>query len=163
MTAPAPSHTRTQITQAIPSCHPYAKITHKVRKFASHVVHSRMQLTLHATRRTRKFASRLVHAMSAWSVNSRRAPSRHCRNARDGVEDYGYAWNDHPPLPRPRPPSRAPQFCHHISLREAAIAPVSRRPCRGHLTKHGYANESCATPCECCALCLPPSPRLPCR
>ena len=40
-----------------------------------------MQLTLHATRRTPHGASRLVLAMSAWSVKTRRAPSRHCRDA----------------------------------------------------------------------------------
>ena len=53
--------------------------THKVRKSASQVVLIRMQLTLHATRRTPHGASRLAHAMSAWSVNSRRASSPHCR------------------------------------------------------------------------------------
>ena len=41
-----------------------------------------MQLTLYATCRTPHGASRLVHAMSAWSVKTRRAPSRHCRDAR---------------------------------------------------------------------------------
>ena len=40
-----------------------------------------MQLTLHATRRTRHGASRLVQAMSASSVKTRRAPSRHHRDA----------------------------------------------------------------------------------
>ena len=42
---------------------------------------SRMQLTLHATRRAPHGASCLVLAMSAWSVKTRRAPSRHCRDA----------------------------------------------------------------------------------
>ena len=43
----------------------------------------RMQLTLHATRRTpHGGASRVVLAMSAWSVKTRRAPSRHCRVVR---------------------------------------------------------------------------------
>ena len=41
-----------------------------------------MQLTLRATRRTRHGASRLVYTMSAWSVKTGRAPSRHCRDAR---------------------------------------------------------------------------------
>ena len=41
-----------------------------------------MQLTLHATRRTPHGASRLVLAMSAWSVKTRRAPSRHRKDAR---------------------------------------------------------------------------------
>ena len=56
--------------------------THKVRKSTSHVVLSKMQLTLHATRRTPHGASRLVHAMSVLAVKTRRAPSRHWRNAR---------------------------------------------------------------------------------
>ena len=43
---------------------------------------SRMQLTLHTTRRIRRGASRLLPVMSAWSVKTRRAPSRHCRDAR---------------------------------------------------------------------------------
>ena len=42
----------------------------------------KMQFTLHATRRTPHRASRLVQAMSAWLVKTRRAPSRHSRNAR---------------------------------------------------------------------------------
>ena len=37
---------------------------------------------LHATHLTPRGASRLMQAMSAWSVKTRRAPSRHCRNAR---------------------------------------------------------------------------------
>ena len=51
-------------------------------KSASQAVLSRMQLTLHATRLTPHGASRLVQAMSAWSVKTRHAPSRHCRDAR---------------------------------------------------------------------------------
>ena len=43
---------------------------------------SRMQLTLHATRPTPHGASRLVQAMPVWSVKTRRAPSRHGRDAR---------------------------------------------------------------------------------
>ena len=42
-----------------------------------------MQFTLHATRRrTPHGASRLVQAMSAWLAKTRRAPSRHSRDAR---------------------------------------------------------------------------------
>ena len=37
---------------------------------------------LHATRRTPHGTSRLMHAMSAWSVKTRRAASRHSRDAR---------------------------------------------------------------------------------
>ena len=42
----------------------------------------RMQFTLHATRRTPHGESRLVQAMSAWLVETRRAPSQHIRDAR---------------------------------------------------------------------------------
>ena len=62
--------------QFVRRCHPYA------RKSASQALLSRMQLTLHATRRTPHGASRLVLAMSAWSVKTRRAPFRYCRDAR---------------------------------------------------------------------------------
>ena len=41
-----------------------------------------MQLTLHATRRSPHGASRLVRAMSTWLAKTRRAPSRHCWDAR---------------------------------------------------------------------------------
>ena len=63
-------HTGKQ-NQSIRRCHPYA------RKSASRAVLSVMQLTIQATRRTPHGASRLVLAMSAWSVKTRRAPSRH--------------------------------------------------------------------------------------
>ena len=43
---------------------------------------SRMYLSLHATRRTPHGASRFQQAMSAWSVKTRRAPSRHYKDAR---------------------------------------------------------------------------------
>ena len=61
--------------KSVRCCHPYA------RKSASKAVLSRKQLTL-ATRRTPHGASRLVQAMSAWWVKTRRAPSRHFRDAR---------------------------------------------------------------------------------
>ena len=41
-----------------------------------------MQLTLYAIHPTPHGASCLVQAMSTWSVKTRRAPSRHCGNAR---------------------------------------------------------------------------------
>ena len=85
-------HTR-KINQSIRRCHPYAT------KSASRAFLSGMQLTLCATRPTPHGASRLAQAMSAWSVKTRRAPSRHCRNARV----YGHATsamhqNEYPPL-----------------------------------------------------------------
>ena len=45
-------------------------------------VFGRVHFTLHATHRTPHGASLLVQAMSAWSVKTRRAPSRHSRDAR---------------------------------------------------------------------------------
>ena len=67
-----------------------------------------MQLTLHVTRRTPHGASRLVQTISTWSVKTRRAPSRHCREARV----YGHTTTaihdiEYPPPPRPRPAFRA--------------------------------------------------------
>ena len=59
-----------------------------------------MQLTLQATRRKRCGTSRLVLAMSAWSIKTRRAPSRHCRGAR--VYDHTTTAmhdNEYPPPP----------------------------------------------------------------
>ena len=42
---------------------------------------------------------RLVYAMSAWSVKTRRALSRHCRDARvygyTSKYDYDYAWDEY--------------------------------------------------------------------
>ena len=46
----------------------------------------RTQFTLHANRQTPLGASRSVQVMSAWSVKTRHAPSRHCR----GVMVYGH-------------------------------------------------------------------------
>ena len=64
----------------------------------------------HATRPTTHGASRLVQAMFAWSVKTRRIPSRHCRHARV----YGHTTtamhdNEYPPFitstPAPVPTS----------------------------------------------------------
>ena len=49
---------------------------------AALAVFGRMQLTLHATRSIPHGASRLVQEMSARSLKSRRAPSRHCSDTR---------------------------------------------------------------------------------
>ena len=56
--------------------------SYEKKKCASQAILSRMQLTLHATRRTPDGALRLVQAKSAWSVKTRRAPSRHCSDTR---------------------------------------------------------------------------------
>ena len=75
---------------------------HKVPKSVLRVVLGRMRFTLRATRRTPHGAMRLVHAMSAWLVKTRRAPSRHSRDARV----YGHTTTamhilSTPPLPPP--------------------------------------------------------------
>ena len=64
-----------------------------------------MQLIFHVSRRTPHDASRLVLAMSAWSVEIRRAPSRHCRDARvfGHTTTAMHEYRVHPP---PAPTSR---------------------------------------------------------
>ena len=59
---------------------PFDAAFHMQESPAHKAVLSRMQLTLHGTRRTLQGAARLVLAISAWSVKTRRAPSRHCRD-----------------------------------------------------------------------------------
>ena len=68
-----------------------------------------MQLTLHATRQTPHGASRFLLAMSACSVKTRCAPSRHYRDARV----YGHtttAMNDNE-YTRPDPPIQRTTTC----------------------------------------------------
>ena len=79
MAVPRSGHTINRINSLV--------LSSIARKSASKAVLSRMQLILHATRRTHLGASRLVEALSTWSVKTRRAPSRHCRDARA----YGHA------------------------------------------------------------------------
>ena len=71
----------------------------------------RMQFTLHAARRTPHGASRLVHAISAWLVKTRRAPSRHSRDARV----YGHTTTAMHKLSTPPPPSPARHPFSHPS------------------------------------------------
>ena len=97
------------------------------------MVLSRMQLTLHATRRTLHGASRLVHATSAWSVKTRHAPSRHCRDGEVYSLDTTAMLEMSPPLPPRLPQGRkvpvldakeeisslairsgTPPFCHKL-------------------------------------------------
>ena len=69
---------------------------------------SRMQLTLHATRLTAHGASRLVQAISAWSVKTLRAPSRHCRDARV----YGHTTTAMHVTSTTPSPHLSPHGCH---------------------------------------------------
>ena len=97
------------------------------RKSASKVVRCRMQLPPHATRRTPHGASLLVLAMSAWSVKTQRAPSRHCRDTNvDGRTTT--AMHDM------RPPSRRPRINECAGIRPntapVASAQLSDRPLR---------------------------------
>ena len=77
---------------------------HQVPKSVLRAVLERMQFTLHATRRTPHGASRLVQAMSVWLVKSRRAPSRHSRDARV----YGHTTTAMHKLSTPPPPPAKP-------------------------------------------------------
>ena len=67
---------------------------------------SLLQLTLHATCPTPNGASTSVQAMFAWSVKTRRAPSRHCRDA--GV--YGHTKMAITHMMRRTPSPRPPRF-----------------------------------------------------
>ena len=72
-------------------------------RLKSKAVLSRMQLTLHVTRRTPHGASRLVQAMSVWSVKTRRALSRHCKDVRVyGHKTTGMLGMSTPPLSLPK-------------------------------------------------------------
>ena len=66
-----------------------------------------MQLPLHATRQAPHGASRLVHAMSACSMKTRHAPSRHCRNARVN----GHTTTAVREMSTPHPPTPSCNWC----------------------------------------------------
>ena len=85
---------------------------HKVPKSVLRAVLRRMQFTLHATCRTPHGASRLVQAMSAWSVKTPRAPSRH---SRDGTV-YGHTTTAMHKLSTPPPPPW--RFCSKCAYEE---------------------------------------------
>ena len=74
---------------------------------------SRMQLTLHATRPTPNDPSRMAQDMSGWSVKTRRAPPRHCRDARV----YGHTTTVMYDMSTPTPPRPAP----HVALRLESV------------------------------------------
>ena len=84
---------------------------HKVPKSVLRaVLGRRMPFTLHATFRTRHGGSRLVQAMSVWLVKTRRAPSRHSRDARvEGLwsYDHGHAQTEYTPPPNILPQTSA--------------------------------------------------------
>ena len=71
-----------------------------------------MQFTLHAAaRRTPHGAARLVQTISAWLVKTRRAPSRHSRDARVyGLYNYGHTQLEWGPPSPPPPPAPLPLF-----------------------------------------------------
>ena len=70
-----------------------------------------MQLTLNTTHLTPHGASRLVQVMSAWSVKTRRAPSRHCRDARV----YGHTTTAMHGMRTPPPRPTLMPHCPEIS------------------------------------------------
>ena len=89
----------------------------------------RMQFIVHVTRRTPHGASRLVPAMSAWLVITRRAPSRHSRDAR---VYGGHAQTEHTPAPPPFPPYPRPwlrmKWVHFSPPPFPTLHPVPIRP-----------------------------------
>ena len=96
----------------------------------------RMQFTLHATRRTPHGASRLVQAMSAWLVNTRRAPSRHSRDARvHGHTTTPVHKLRTPPSPPPslKSPKRLPALLYSALLRFFFVAGVQGQSGLHHL------------------------------
>ena len=125
--------------------------TRKVRKAASQVVLDRMQLTLRASRQTPHGASRLVQAMPAWLVKTRRASSRHCRDARAAPP------TPHPPHTHalyPSPPSRHLSASHAILSRMQFILRANRGTPQGRFELPSRAclvdeNPTCSVPaCE---------------
>ena len=83
-------------------------VIHKQEKSASHAVLSKMKLTLHAIRRTPHGASRLVLATSAWSVETRRAPSGHRRTRVYGQTTTAMHDNEYTVLPNADPSNAFP-------------------------------------------------------
>ena len=87
------------------------------------VVLGRMKFTLHATRRTPHGASRLVQAMPAWLVKTRRAPSRHSRDARVlWSYGYGHAQTEYP-LPLQPLPTK-PQLRNSCVRLDSILGPI---------------------------------------
>ena len=117
------------------SCHTGNKINplklSSVCKSVPQAGFSRMKLTLHATRRTPHGASRLVHAMSVWSVKTRHAPSRHCRDARV----YGHTTTAMNEIEYTRPSPPHPRHPRNCLLKAPAafvcVASVTSHPTVG--------------------------------
>ena len=72
--------------------------------------------------------SRLVPAMSAWSVKTRRAPSRRCREARVNgrIYGYGHAWHEYTPTPPSPPPSPSLLYIGWVGLASIGNDTVKR-------------------------------------
>ena len=106
---PLPHRKRNQVNRR---CIRMQEITRRVQQPASPAVFSiyRMQLTLHTTRRTPHGTSYFVQETSAWSVKTRRAPSRHCRDAREEWLYDFMAMHDNEYAPRSRHCSLPPAF-----------------------------------------------------
>ena len=96
--------------QCIRRCHPYA------RKSATQAVLSMMQLALHATRQMPHSASPLTLAMSTWSLKTRIAPPRHCRDSRVyGHTTMAMHVNEYTPRRDPPRHSRDASVCGHTT------------------------------------------------
>ena len=104
--------------------------THTVPKPASQAFLTRMQVALHAIRRVPHGALRLVQAMSAWSVKTRRAASRRCRDARV----YGHTATAMHDVSPPTPPAihtrESVYCCIGTAEREAKFQQMKRDAAR---------------------------------
>ena len=99
---------------------------HKMPKSVLRVVLGRMQFTLHAARRTPHGSSRLVQAISAWSVETRCAPSRQSRAARV----YGHTTTAMQKLSTPPPtPHIKPVYCVSRGFLEERFVALSGGEC----------------------------------
>ena len=109
-------------------------------KYVLRAVFGRMQFTLHATRRTPHGASRLVQAMSAWLVRTRRAPSRHGRDARV----YIHTTTAIRKLSTPRLPPPPYPVTGRVSRygREVPILPATAHPLRSYCQVDGCLDEA---------------------
>ena len=98
-------HTTTAVqdTECTPPPSPPHSLSSRNSTSQAVLTSNSMQLILHATRQTPHGASRSLQAKCAWSVKTRRGPSRHCTDARVHVHIVRLppcmAFRVHPPPP----------------------------------------------------------------
>ena len=112
----------------------------KKARTASQVVLSRLQLKFHSTHQTLHGASRLLQAMSAWSVKTRRAPPRHCTDARVYIKTtFMHEMSTPPPLLWP------------LSLGTRSPLVHGFRPCSRTISDNSFLLNLTPVPFEYCA------------